>query len=226
MLRATRLSSSSLYAIGDSCCRRSRTMSGMFSTTSSTSSSNNNNSASSFKEKIKLFREIVWPETMPNPPDYKHPRKYTLREHFTVWTKACDMYYRTWVTTTTKKTENNDTGLKETTTTLNRKTKTTGTNSTEAEEEGIKTKTKEPNVEDEMKELVRVTKAGGWRPLVKHLYETRGIAYRDGVREFIKAYKEGYREAVDSFKDDDADYDNHAIAQDKKESTASTTRKS
>ena len=49
----------------------------------------------------------------------------------------------------------------------------------------------------ELNKLAHTAKSG-WRPLVKYLYETRGIAYRDGVKEFIKEYKIGYREAIES----------------------------
>ena len=47
---------------------------------------------------------------------------------------------------------------------------------------------------DEAKQTLRAGKAG-FKPFVTYLYETRGRAYRDGVREFIKAYREGFREA-------------------------------
>ena len=56
-----------------------------------------------------------------------------------------------------------------------------------------------PSLGSELNELAHTAKSG-WRPLVKYLYETRGIAYRDGVREFIKEYRIGYREAIESEK--------------------------
>ena len=53
------------------------------------------------------------------------------------------------------------------------------------------------SIGSELNKLAHTAKSG-WRPLVKYLYETRGIAYRDGVKEFIKEYKIGYREAIES----------------------------
>ena len=38
--------------------------------------------------------------------------------------------------------------------------------------------------------------ASGWRAHLKQFYETRGAAYRDGVKEFIRGYKLGVSETA------------------------------
>jgi hypothetical protein len=143
-----------------------------------------------FKNDLK---DIVWPDTMPNPPNYVE-KKYTMKEHFQIWKKALQLYGESW-----KREFGEDDALSST-------ARTQGTRKYHDKGETEKTNNNDDDdnnnsssLGSELSELAHTAKSG-WRPLVKYLYETRGIAYRDGVREFIKEYKNGYQEVIESEK--------------------------
>jgi len=54
---------------------------------------------------------------------------------------------------------------------------------------------------DEVKQTLRSGKAG-FKPLLTYLYETRGVAYREAVKEFIKSYREGFKEVQEEEEND------------------------
>ena len=142
-----------------------------------------------FKNDLK---DIVWPDTMPNPPNYVE-KKYTMKEHFQIWKKALQLYGESW-----KREFGEDDALSST-------ARTQGTRKYRDKGETEKTNNNDDDnnnsssLGSELSALAHTAKSG-WRPLVKYLYETRGIAYRDGVREFIKEYKNGYQEVIESEK--------------------------
>ena len=141
-------------------------------------------------------RDIVWPRAMDDPPWYKaqRARKLTLDEHKEVWTKAWEMYKQSWVNAFRR-----DEGEEEEATSTRDESEEDARRSAVRETSTtIKSDDKDSNegrlLADEAKQTLRAGKAG-FKPFVTYLYETRGRAYRDGVREFIKAYREGFREA-------------------------------
>jgi len=137
-------------------------------------------------------REIVWPRPMDDPPWYKaqRSRKLTLDEHREIWIKALGMWRESWAnvfrrqetpsTRATEETRGRDDGNADASTSTN-----------DVEDNSLNDEGR--LLADEAKRTVRAGKAG-FKPLVTYLYETRGRAYRDGVREFIKAYREGFTE--------------------------------
>lgn len=135
------------------------------------------------------FREIVWPRSMPDPPSYR-PRKLrelTFEEHREVWLEAIETWKESWRNVFRRQEAQEEAGAEE---------------SEEGDREMGEASTSEDSSEvleegrlltDEAKKTLRTSKAG-FKPFVTYLYETRGRAYRDGVREFINAYREGFKE--------------------------------
>ena len=140
-----------------------------------------------FKKDVK---DIIWPDTMPNPPNYVE-KKYTIKQHFLIWKKALELYGKSWKREIG---EGEDGAMKSAA-----RTHGAGNDRDKRENDKKHDDSSSPSLGSELNELAHTAKSG-WRPLVKHLYETRGIAYRDGVREFIKEYRIGYREAIESEK--------------------------
>ena len=138
----------------------------------------------------KDLKDIIWPDTMPNPPNFVE-KKYTVKEHFTIWKKALELYRQTWSREIRVHNEMDSA----TRTHGGRDDREKGDN--EKNNESSSSPSSSSTIGSELNKLAHTAKSG-WRPLVKYLYETRGIAYRDGVKEFIKEYKIGYREAIES----------------------------
>ena len=140
------------------------------------------------------FPEIVWPRPMDDPPRYVEERrarrmhKLTMDEHREVWTKAFGMWRESWANVFRRQNARTASEDAETRETIEEAPSTSG------EEREERTLDKEGELlAGEAKRAMRAGRAG-FKPLVTYLYETRGRAYRDGVREFIQAYREGFKE--------------------------------
>lgn len=146
-------------------------------------------------------REIVWPRPMDDPPWYKaqRSRKLTLEEHREIWVKALGMWRESWANVFRRQEEAPSTSASEE---ARGRPDGNGEASTSANEVEDRSLDDEGRLlADEAKRAVRAGKAG-FKPLVTYLYETRGRAYRDGVREFIKAYREGFKEVQTEYEDE------------------------
>jgi len=126
---------------------------------------------------------------MPDPPSYKlrKLRELTYEEHREVWLEAIETWKESWRNVFRRQEAQEEAGAEESEE-GDRETgeASTSEDSSEVLEEGRL-------LTDEAKKTLRAGQAG-FKPFVTYLYETRGRAYRDGVREFISAYREGFKE--------------------------------
>jgi hypothetical protein len=135
------------------------------------------------------FKEIVWPSPMKDPPNSDRPiSSLTFKEHREVWIGAWEMYKESWVNVFKRQEAEEEDNASE------READDTKVDARAEDHEPSTSDTNEGKLlADEVKKTFRSGKMG-LKPFVTYLYETRGVAYRDGVREFIKSYREGFKE--------------------------------
>ena len=126
---------------------------------------------------------------MKDPPNSDRPiSSLTFKEHREVWSGAWEMYKESWVNVFKRQEAEEEDNASE---------READDTKVDAHAEDHEPSTSDANegklLADEVKKTFRSGKMG-LKPFVTYLYETRGVAYRDGVREFIKSYREGFKE--------------------------------
>jgi len=135
----------------------------------------------------------MWPSSMKDPPSTERSiRSLSLKEHREVWAEAWEMYKESWVNVFKREQVEEETESERDAVDARANTRA------EDDEPSTLDSNEGKLLADEVKKTLRGGKAG-LKPLVTYLYETRGVAYRDGVREFIKSYREGFKEVQEDY---------------------------
>lgn len=126
------------------------------------------------------LKEIAFPSSMPNPPDYVPPPPRTAKNRLRQFLAAFQKYKDSW----------------------DPKKLAEQTRLAKGEVENVSDKSKEEE-EESFKEIMegfgKATQGGARTivPYLQHVYRTRAASYRDALKKFIEGYKEGFREVSD-----------------------------
>ena len=145
----------------------------------------------------------MWPRAMADPPSRANRRRLTAKEHKEVWGEAVELYKESWRNVFRRADaefeEAKPTSLSSTT----GGEETKDDDETEEDEQTIARGNAEGRLLAEEAKKTIGSARSGLKPFVTYLYETRGRAYRDGIKEFVKAYRQGLQETQEEYEKDE-----------------------
>jgi len=149
------------------------------------------------------IREIVWPRAMADPPRRANRRRMTAEEHKEAWGEAVELYKESWRNVFRRADAGSEEAKATTLSSTSRGEETKDDDETEEDEQTIARGNAEGRLLAEEAKKTISTARSGLKPFVTYLYETRGRAYRDGIKEFVKAYRQGLHETQEEYEKDE-----------------------